>query len=330
MGAMDKIMQTTSFVSRANDTEVDNQGVWKRYSANPTLASIQRAIEGRSKSAESDESFTKETPVGIPVACRQTMEERLRESWRELAVGDLPARPSSTNSSNSDDSTPPSTPEEGRSPVMGATRAMSVSLSVLFNPFPDEDDYVDFMIKTASTMAVGAFDPFEEEGEGKTSHNPLEDEVEPVFHLPSAFTRPSVTFDLPEGHDESAFMQEKPSSFVYLDRLGHRSPYFQSSADRAPASFKDLDRLGRRTPQVELNRRKQRRIRPRRTAQNNQADVPAAPRVAPQSPQLPQGSPKPTYASVLASPKQGDINFKLQRHPDEQRHLVKLLDDQSS
>ena len=202
-------------------------------------------------------------------------------------------------------------------------------MSLPFNPFPDEDDYVDFMIKTASTMAVGAFDPFEERIGGESSHMSFEDDVEPVFHLPSVFTQPTVTFAVPEGQDESMPKEDRPSSFTYLDRLGHRSPYFQLPEDRTPTSFKDLDRLGRRIPQAELYRKKPRRIRPRRSAPNKQRDAPAAPEITPQPLQYPQyqGSPKPTYASILTSPKQSDIDFKLQRHPDEQRHSLRFLDD---
>ncbi|KAL0574514.1 hypothetical protein V5O48_007447 [Marasmius crinis-equi] len=286
---------------------LESQTIWKRYSANPTLASIQRAIESRDRDVESDEEHDKGSYMGIPVEHRQTMEERLRESWRELALSDLPTRPSSTNSSDSDDSTPPSTPAEGRSPVMGATRVVSGVPQLPFNPFPDEDDYVDFMIKTASTMTVDAFDPFKEEPE---------DGVEPVYHLPALFTKTTVSFALPDEYNDQA------STFRDLDRLGRRTHPVHTSGETAPASFKDLDRLGCRTPQVELNRRKPRRVR-RRQAQAKESESPTTPEIPAKLSQYPQyqASAKPTYASILASPKQAHIR----RHSDEQRQLLLLF-----
>ncbi|KAF9262550.1 hypothetical protein L218DRAFT_1077773 [Marasmius fiardii PR-910] len=270
---------------------------WKRYSSNPTLASIQRAIESSKGVAGVDERPGTEGWTGIPVECLQVMDEHLREAWRQLALDDLPTRPSSSKSTNSDDSTPPATPTEGRSPVM---HSACMADKPLFNPFPDEKDYVEFMLKTASTMAVGAFDPFDDEPHALDIVIPIptfssfETDAESIFHLPS---------DLDE------------TEMPHTDALVLTEDEGQSFTE-TPSNFKDLDRLGRRIPQAVLDRRR-RRQRQRCSAEKCESNVPVPP-------EKPITSRWPQYmcssSDILCPSKIGHI----QRHPDE-RQLLRLL-----
>ncbi|KAG7091432.1 hypothetical protein E1B28_010468 [Marasmius oreades] len=281
--------------------------VWKCYSANQTLSSIQRAVEN---SVVVDENSTMEGCKGIPIECLQRMDQHLREAYRKLVLNELPTRPSSSSSS-SDDSTPPSTPTEGRSPVMRVARMTD---RPLFNPFSDEQDYVEFMLKTASTMAVGAFDPFEDQlhvqGNAVNVPIPIEDDEEAIFHLPSAFDVDSEP-DAP--HAELLKIMDNED---------------QPSTEVMPScNFRDLDRLGRRIPQVELNRTKRKQLQ-RRSVVKYEVDAPMMEGRPTKSPsarsRYSQYMPTTFNPSdILSFPKKG----QMKRHPDEQRLLLRLLLD---